>query len=204
MPRALTSNEIQAFRDSLCDVATRLFAERGFEGVTLRALAAELGCSPMTPYRYFANREEIFEAVRDRAFQRLSDRCMKVEATIACPLERLRALGRTYVRFGAEEPHAYLIMFQTGGPVVEGQEPVVDTPMPSLESGWTVLVRTTTDAVERGAMEGDPVTLAHVAWTAMHGLISLHLSDRLRFDRDLEELLEPVLENLIRGARPKD
>lgn len=63
-PRPLCPEEIESFREGLCRVATRLFAERGVEGVTLRALARELGCSPRTPYRYFRNKDEIFLAVR--------------------------------------------------------------------------------------------------------------------------------------------
>ena len=57
MPRAaLSDHEVERFRDELCRVATLRFAEHGYGGVTLRALAAELGCSPMTPYRYFENK----------------------------------------------------------------------------------------------------------------------------------------------------
>ena len=70
MPRAaLTEGEIESFRERICQAAARLFAENGYEAVTLRAIAAELGCSPMTPYRYFANKEEIFRAVRLAGFE---------------------------------------------------------------------------------------------------------------------------------------
>lgn len=64
MPRARTAEEVQGFRDELCAVATRRFAALGYEGVTIRALAAEIGCSPMTPYSYSKAKEEIFAAVR--------------------------------------------------------------------------------------------------------------------------------------------
>ncbi len=40
--------------------------------MTLRALAAELGCSPMTPYRYFENKAELFAVVRADAFRRFA------------------------------------------------------------------------------------------------------------------------------------
>jgi len=50
-----------------------LFAEHGPEAVTMRQLAAELGCSPMTPYRYFRDKDEILAAVRASAFDRFSD-----------------------------------------------------------------------------------------------------------------------------------
>ncbi len=39
----------------------------------MRQLAAELGCSPMTPYRYFKDKDEILAAVRAAAFDRFSE-----------------------------------------------------------------------------------------------------------------------------------
>ena len=65
--RARAIEDIEAYRDRIVDVATGLFAERGYAGVTFRSLAERLGCSAMTPYRYFSNKEEIFAAVRRRA-----------------------------------------------------------------------------------------------------------------------------------------
>ena len=65
MPRpALSQTEIADYRDEICAVAERLFAEQGYPGVTLRAIATELGVSAMAPYRYFRGKEDIFAAVR--------------------------------------------------------------------------------------------------------------------------------------------
>ena len=38
-----TDEEIAAFRDRVCDVATRLFIERGPQNVTMRQIASTLG-----------------------------------------------------------------------------------------------------------------------------------------------------------------
>ena len=70
---ALRQHEIDRFRERLCQVATRRFAKQGYAGVSLRGLAGELGCSATTPYRYFRDKDEIFAAVRARAFARLAD-----------------------------------------------------------------------------------------------------------------------------------
>ncbi|MDB5447081.1 MAG: transcriptional regulator, TetR family, partial [Phenylobacterium sp.] len=51
MPRILTDTDVADFRERLCAAAERLFAAKGLDGVTMRQLAAELGVSPMTPYR---------------------------------------------------------------------------------------------------------------------------------------------------------
>ena len=67
---ALSSVEIEAFRERIREAAARLFASAGYAAVTMRAVAAEVGCSAMTPYRYFASKEHIFAVVRAEAFRR--------------------------------------------------------------------------------------------------------------------------------------
>lgn len=196
MPRSLDESEVEAFREEICRVASRRFAESGVGGVTLRALAKELGCSPMTPYRYFKNKEEIFQAVRVDAFRRFNERQLAVGEQHTDPVERLRATARQYVRFAQDDPQAYRIMFQLDPP--DGAEH--DT-QDELERGWAYLVDTMRQAIDQGAFEGDPQDLAHCAWTSLHGLVTLHLAGKLRLGRTVEELVDPVVENLIRGAR---
>lgn len=201
MARPLSERQIQDFRAEACACATRLFAEHGFKGVTMRSLAAEMGCSPMTPYRYFENKEDIFRQACAAAFDRLGQRCEAVVPEVEDPVERLRALGREYVRFAQAEPHAYRIMFQLEKPVDLGSDPDIDF---ALRRGWLTVLATCEECVKRGRLEGDPLTLAHIAWLGLHGVVTLHLSSRLNFQRELDDLLEPMLENFIRGseARP--
>jgi len=201
MPRSLRPEDVEAFRADLCGAATRLFAERGFQGVTMRALAGALGVSPMTPYRYFRNKDEIFQAVRSDAFRRFGERIEAAAAGRRCPLERIRETGRAYVRFALDEPHAYRIMFQLDPPAADAQHDPVQ--QKELERGWQVLHHAMLDAVEAGLLRGDPVTLAHLAWLPLHGLVTLHLSDHLRLQRSLEALAEPVLDHFFHGSRAR-
>ena len=133
MPRAaLRPDDIAAFRRRLADAATRLFAEHGYDGVTMRAVAAAVGVSAMTPYRYVAGKEELFALVRADAFRRFAER---LEAALARgggdPLARLRRLKRAYVRFAIDAPDAYRIMFElrqpdgaaVASPELDGREP---------------------------------------------------------------------------------
>src|ERR1700756_5228072 len=73
MPRVLSETDVTDFRDRLCEVAERLFAEKGPDAVTMRQLATELGVSPMTPYRYFQDKEDILAAVRANGFNRFAE-----------------------------------------------------------------------------------------------------------------------------------
>lgn len=202
MPRPLRPEDVAAFRAQMCRVAEQRFAERGYAGVTLRALAAELGVSAMTPYRYFRNKEEIFAAVRTEAFHRFGVGIEQAAAGIPCPIERIRALGRAYLRFALSEPHAYRIMFQLDPPAADEQhDPVQEK---EFRRGWQVLHDAMADGVARGFLVGDPVTLAHLAWLPLHGVVTLHLSNHLRLERDLGQLVEPILDQFFHGsaARP--
>ena len=73
MPRNLSPADIADFRERLCNAAERLFAEHGVEAVTMRQLADAIGVSPMTPYRYFKDKDAILAAARARAFDRHAD-----------------------------------------------------------------------------------------------------------------------------------
>lgn len=197
-PKPLSDAEIQAFRDALCRIATLRFAEAGFAGVTLRGLAAELGVSPMTPYRYFQNKEEIWQAVRTDAFRRFGMSIEHAARGVACPLARIKAIGRAYLRFARDEPHAYRIMFQLDPPDPdEDWDPLQEE---ELRRGWLVLHGAMEQGVRAGLLRGDPGTLAHLAWIPMHGLATLHLADRLRLGNTIEDLVEPVLESFFHGT----
>ncbi len=47
-------------RESILDAARRLFAEKGFDATTVRAIAAEADVDPAMIHHYFGNKEELF------------------------------------------------------------------------------------------------------------------------------------------------
>jgi len=116
MPRNLAESDIKAFRNRLCTMAEKLFAERGPQAVTMRELARELGVSAMTPYRYFHDKEEILAAVRAAAFDRFAA-ALEVAATVkGSSVVRANAVGRAYVDFAFRESDAYKLMFDINQP----------------------------------------------------------------------------------------
>src|ERR1700760_4149255 len=97
MPRVLTDTDVADFRERLCEAAERLFAERGPDAVTMRQLAAELGVSPMTPYRYFEDKEDILAAVRANGFNRFAEALENARESAKGARARGRAVGEAYV-----------------------------------------------------------------------------------------------------------
>lgn len=198
-PRALSQGEIESFRADLCRVATRLFAEEGFAGVTMRGLAAEIGCSPMTPYRYFRSKHEIFAAVRIAGLERFADVVSAAAAAERRPLAQLQAIGDAYVGFALGDPERFRVVFHVPD-AVAGEDPGV---LRELLRAQGCLRAAVAGAVEEGALAGEVDTLAHVFWAGMHGLVSLYLAGRLQSAPGLDRLVQEMWGGLVRGLAPQ-
>lgn len=55
----------KAAREAILKAGAELLAERGYEGLTVQAIAGRLGISEGTPYQYFSNKAAIASAVVD-------------------------------------------------------------------------------------------------------------------------------------------
>lgn len=196
MPRpALSSDQVEEFRDALCAAATRLFAEHGYEGVTMRALAKDLGCSPMTPYRYFENKAEIFETVRRAAADRFADAIDGAVKRHDAHGPRLVGMCLAYVEFALAEPHAYRIIFELD----RARRP--DPVSPQEARAWFIMKAAVTRAIEDGVLEGDPNIVAHLLWSGVHGMVALHLAGMLTLGLGLEPLVEAFVARELGGLR---
>src|ERR1700760_2384743 len=118
MPRVLSETDVADSRERLCEAAERLFAERGPDAVTMRQLAAELGVSPMTPYRYFEDKDDILAAVRTNGFNRYAEALEAARDAAVGARTIGAAVGEPYVDFALGNPHAYKLMFDFNQPNV--------------------------------------------------------------------------------------
>ncbi|MEM7035073.1 MAG: TetR/AcrR family transcriptional regulator [Chloroflexota bacterium] len=72
MNRSPTRAERKAAKhQKIVDAAMRIFAQQGYTGASLDAIALEAGVSKPTLYQYFGNKEKLFEAVLQQATDRL-------------------------------------------------------------------------------------------------------------------------------------
>ena len=196
VPRILSEADVAEFRERLCEVAARLFVERGPDGFHMRELASELGVSAMMPYRYFKDRDEILSVVRARAFRRFADQLEIAHATEGPPMVKSAAVGRAYVQFALGEQTNYRLMFdisQPPGKTVPELE-IQERRARALMSAHVHML------VQAGTLQGDADLIARVLWAALHGVIVLHLSGKLdgvAFDRVLSETMR-VISNAYR------
>ena len=197
MARPRLSLEVaDGIRAEICAAAVKLHERDGYEAVTLRAIAAEMGRSQALPYRYFKNKEHIFAALRAKCFDRLAVLMTEVITGIDSPILKLHTMAQAFIAFAKSQPSEYRLMFSLTQP-----DP---TEFPELHASrlraLAALQTAYQDAVSAGLIPGDAATGAHVTWAAVHGLLSLHLAGQLTIGRTLDELVQPMLDTLF-GTR---
>lgn len=94
----------QNLRGDILRVANELFAQHGYENVTLRRIAEEIGYSHATIYQHFADKSDIFYAVFEGAFQSLEREFDELASTPLEPIDRLFATSRGLIHFCIAHP----------------------------------------------------------------------------------------------------
>jgi AcrR family transcriptional regulator len=192
VPKILTDLDIETFRERLCDVAEQMFANHGPDGVTMRQLAAELGVSSMTPYRYFKDKDAILAAVRRRAFTRFAT--AMEEATKSAGGGQP---GEAYLQFALANPSAYRMMFDTYQPTFQDYPDLLaamDRARSTMTMGWKHL-----GAQGKLPADMDINLVGHLHWSAMHGAVMLELAGLLRPPLSAAKLAQPTLEALAKS-----
>src|SRR5215218_7540265 len=99
-------------------VARAQMAAEGTAGVTLRAIAREMGMTAPALYRYFGSRDDLVTALVADAYEALAD---AMEAAVAAAgagghAERMRAAFGAFPAWGLEHPTEFALIFGSPNP----------------------------------------------------------------------------------------
>ena len=163
----------------------------------MRAMAEDLGCSPMTPYRYFKDKDEIFAAARAAGFRRLSELISEATHGISDVVEKTRLAGQAYIEFALKEPDTYRLMYTNLQP---------DTPAyPELDEEVARARKVLTDLadevpqIRNSSMR--PAAVAQAFWAALHGIIQIHLNGGFDESTTFDEIVAILMSLLTEGGR---
>jgi AcrR family transcriptional regulator len=151
--------EIQAKprKEEILDVATRLFAERGYDGTSMNDVAERVGMRKASLFYHFTTKDALYEAVLDRVVADLQTALEAIYASSGTYADRLDEVTETVVNVLAAHPYAARLLLRETmdwGPVIRGK--LLDRILLVLEAGaaWIRVGQ------EQGAfVEGDPKQL---------------------------------------------
>jgi AcrR family transcriptional regulator len=203
-PRERREREREEIRTRILDAARDLFAAEGYEAVTMRRIAERIEYSPTAIYFHFKDKETLLHEICDSDFLTLAQQLTET-AKIADPLQKLRAVGNAYVRFGLEYPNHYRLMFMTPRPLLgQDENRAVHRGNPE-EDAYEFLKGIVSQAIAEGRFRPeltDPDLLSQTIWAGTHGVVSLHIAkcnDSWVDWREFEARAQLMIETLIQG-----
>lgn len=91
-------------RETLLETAFQLVDSQGIDAISMRALARKAGVSSAAPFRHFADKQVLLDAVAERAAGELERKLDTASSACSDALTQFRAMSVAYVRFAAEHP----------------------------------------------------------------------------------------------------
>jgi AcrR family transcriptional regulator len=176
-------------RRAILDATEALLVEEGYDRFSMRKLAERCGYTTPTIYHYFADKRGLIDALLEERFRTLLERLRRVRLG-EDPLQNIRQLGLSFVRFGLRNPTHYRLLTAAG--------PAGSSPAPSAEAARALFEQPFRRLADEGRLVTEDVEAATQAgWAMLHGLISLRIS---RPDYDWSpRLLDVAIGTVLRG-----
>lgn len=131
-------------RDAICDAALTLFAEKGVQATTTRAIAEQAGAAEGTLYRHFDGKADLAQSLYRRCSAELQEMLADANEATSAPPDRLEAFVRSIFAFYASKPASCTYLLST-------QESGVVGPEDGTGSPPTIMVA---DVLEEGMQQG--------------------------------------------------
>jgi TetR/AcrR family transcriptional regulator len=118
---AITEPQAKSRKEEILNVATALFAERGYDGTSMNDVAERVGMRKASLFYHFATKDTLYEAVLNRLFDVLGtplDAVYSAEGSFAA---RVETVAETATALLCQYPFASRLMlreFMDWGPVV--------------------------------------------------------------------------------------
>ena len=130
-------------KDEILDIATRLFAERGYEGASMGDLAERVGLRKASLFHHYPSKDELYCAVLERLTRRLGELVFTNAASPGTFAERFERMTAATFDAMVAEPHAAALLIREmmdWGPFAKKHfdsiaKPVMDATTAFFESG---------------------------------------------------------------------
>jgi AcrR family transcriptional regulator len=155
-PKLLSSEEI-------LKMAVYLVEYGDADGLSLRAVAAQLGVKAPSLYRYFADKEALEVAVAEEILSVMLVE-FRTASAIADPDTRFRRMADAYLRFARERFPLYAFVMQNRHPERYGSGPG--------KAVWNLLL----EAASAVSGQPDDTPAAVATWAFLHGYTTLEHS----------------------------
>ena len=181
-------------RGALIKAGRDILEKDGVGALTLRACARKAGVSHAAPQYHFASVSGLLAEIAATGFEDFVKALDRGAARSPSPMEKLKAMGRSYVAFARERPAVYQLMFGIAPPLSSERLQTAKI------AAWEQLA----NVVSAAAGPDDKEAKAMQVWSAVHGFSMLVIGQQLPPKISLPQALKRVVDGLppAIGAQP--
>ena len=132
----------------------------------MRMLAQTVGVSPGAPYHHFPDRRALLLAIAIDGFREMMASATAVGNRASPPGEKLRQMGRVFVRFAEAHPHLIELMYES-----ELTTPTLDPALLEFQQQGHNLLKQMIVEASPGAPDAELRVIAY--WSAIYGFSSM-------------------------------
>jgi AcrR family transcriptional regulator len=162
-------------RAEIVDAAEELYAEVGWEAVTMERIAKSARLSRALIYVYFQDKSDLLLAIAERALVELRERFVATAAAKQSGLDTVQSIGRAYVLFQQEKPYRFDACSRFHAHQAAGQ-PTDDACAAAGDAVIAVIVQALMQGQADGSIRkdiGNPAQVCVMLWAFTHGLIQI-------------------------------
>lgn len=190
-------------RAMILAAAREMFTREGFERTTMRAIADRIGYTATTIYHHFADKDALMLELCLNDFRALG-KALATISQVADPVDRIRLMGRGYVRFAIENPEQFRFMFLVERPMTDPQ--TIHALDPTTDA-YRSLCDAVSEAISAGRFRPEldnPQLVAQMLWGLVHGIATVYVAtppekQKLIALQGAEETTQVACETILRG-----
>ena len=110
-PYRRTEAERTALESAVVDASLKLFAEGGYEAVSMRKLAAEVGVAPMSLYRYFPSKAHLMRHIWKDILAQAVARATVAASAARDPASTLKDFLNAFLDYWLDNADHYWVVF---------------------------------------------------------------------------------------------
>jgi AcrR family transcriptional regulator len=162
----------QKLRGEILAAASKMFADRGYEAVTLRAIAKEIGYTHAVIYQHFPDKWHILAELSRETIGLMIQNFDAIAAKHPLPKERLFSTSRGLIQWCITHPQQFRNVFfgpENRDGILAGQY-INDIGAPLFQRFIQLFFDV---AREEGLPNRDDIVIAHAWWFTIFGLATL-------------------------------
>lgn len=196
MPANPTTRSERTKRNIIA-AASELFAERGFDVVTMREIAQRAGCSHTTIYLYFTDKEALLHHISMPPLVELKREFDRILQQDKAPYEQLSDICLTWIRFCLTNRNMYEVFFSANAARVDETESLPELNRLRNEL-FGMLKRALQGCLPAGTGDERLLAYARVVFYMTHGIVGTYRYSRESVDELMARLL-PTFRDAFRA-----